>query len=171
MSLDEANQEMPSYEREKVDGILGMSPEEVLDISEPEYRRKILRQRTPLTKPMVQSVENSVGRERKRLEDVYQNESGADKWLAIWEEIGPRWADILAELDRRSEDIPGATKPLEESYTSELKEEFDRTLNLSRGLDAVYPKGDDVRRFVESYRELEDVYEREVHPNLDHGNR
>lgn len=167
MSLDDRDRyELGSIEVEVVNNVLDLSPEDVLELSEPEYRKQLLGRKKPLTKPVIQSVENSVGRERKRLEEWYDSDSGSEKWDNIWRVIAPRWTHVISELDERTQRSPGAVKPIEEKYRENLSQEFREVDNYSRRLGMDNPDRSDIRNFVEKYRELEDVYEKQVHPNI-----
>ncbi len=166
MSLGYRDGTYSSPDVEIRDGPLNLSPEEVLQMSEPEYRLRTIRKRTPLTKPDIQSVERSIGREREKLEDYYDSESGPEKWIKIADSILPRWAEVLSELKQREEYAEGAIKRPEELYRFSLSGWFKQTASNAQSLKEE-PEDREIVNFVKSYRNLEELYAEEIHPYID----
>lgn len=143
---------------------LDLSSSDILELSEQDFRNYILRQDSPLTEPAIIAVERSVGREREKLEDYLEPESGPQKWREIGDQLLPRWAEVASELHHREN---YAEKYEEEIlYNRAIKEEIARTRELRDRLDS-NPCDKDIVEYVQSLRGLEHTYNREVKPDLD----
>lgn len=145
-----------------------LEPDEVLAMSEPELRNTYLRQNSILNEPDILLLENSLERERERLENVYTNEAGASKWNKIAEAYLPRCAELLAELEERKKYVNDTSMTLqEELYRRSLNEQFGKVREIKPRLLSEQPDSRDIASFVSEYRALENVYENEVKPDLE----
>lgn len=135
-------------------GQLDISAYEVSEMREEEYRNKLLRQDNPLTDPVIEAVERSVGRERDRIEDVYEPMSGPEKWYDIGNVVVPKWTGVLSELDRRRE--YANTGSLELTYRNRLSTQVRRADGLMGRLES-NPDDRDIVEFVRELRGIEDI--------------
>jgi len=166
MSLDSNDYDFNPLEKEVITGELKMTPEEVLEMSEPEYRHQLLARKKPLTEPVIKSVESSMSRERNKLEDFFYSESGAQKWSDIWNSIGPRWAEVLGEYSQRQQQIPQVVAPMEDMYRNALQQRFSVVDENSAWLHSDRPHQSDIQTFTNAYRALERTYAEEIEGNI-----
>ena len=145
-----------------------LEPDEVLSMSEPELRNTYLRQNSVLVEPDILLLEHSLGRERERLEDVYETDSGLEKWNKIAEAYLPRCAELIAELEDRKQYVnePAITLQ-EELYRRSFQEQFERVRSIQPRLKFESPDDTDLTRFLRNYRSLEKVYREQVKPDLE----
>ncbi len=138
---------------------LDISPAELAEMTESEYRNTLLRHDYPLTEPVIVSVEDSIAREREKLESFCAPYSGAEKWLWIGEEILPRWAEVLSELDERVNYADSSG--LETEYKGVLSPRLKKATGLMKRLEA-NPVDYDISEFVDRLRGMENTYERKL---------
>lgn len=135
--------------------VLELTPRQVADMTELDYRKTILRHEEPLTEPAIKAVENSMSRERNKIEDYFKPESGPEKWYKIGEQVLPRWAEVVSELHQREENA--LTSDIEPLYHRKLSTNLKRSTELHRRLEA-NPTETDIREFLQDFRGLENTY-------------
>jgi len=137
-------------------------------MSEPELRNAYLRQNSILVEPDILLIENSLKRERQRLEDVYTSDSGSGKWEKIANAYLPRCTELLSELEDRKEHVNNAALTLqEELYRRSLSEQFEKVREIRPRLLFENPDYSDIEMFVDEYRVLDSVYTEYVKPDLE----
>lgn len=146
---------------------LDLEIEDIADMTEPEYRANLLRHHHPLNEPVYHAIEDSIGRQRERLEEFYQTESGQEKWCEIADEVLPMWAEVLSEFEHRENYVPeGHLKHEEKLYRESLNERF-QSLAAIKGRLSHNPVDQDIQLFAEEYRGLENVYDEEVKEKIE----